>query len=261
MDLRAFGAGPANRSTDVAAQSNCFTCKAFVHTEFEALPERVVAIINEVKVTRTFRTGEPIFRAGDSSDGVHCVGAGLVCTRKRDTTGTSIPLRLRYPGDTLGFRSFLSGTDHETTAEALEPSRTCFIGGDTIRDLLNRNLDLCLSFLRRLASDLDSAEERLLQRKTLSARARLAQLLLVLFGSHGTVTANGGVQLKLPFTRRDMAAAIGVNVKSMSRIIRSFQDESIARFSGRTVQVPDFEKLVAELGPHAGVTHPSEVTG
>jgi CRP/FNR family transcriptional regulator len=257
MVLRAFGAKPASRSTDIAAQNDCFTCKALVHTEFEALPERVVAIINVVKVTRNYRAGEPIFRAGETSDGVHCVGAGLVCSRKKDKTGTSIPFRLRYPGDTLGFRSFLSGTDHESTAEALEPTQACFIGGDTLRDLLSRNLDLCLSFLRRLASDLDAAEERLLQRKTLNARARLAQLLLVLFGSHGTMTENGGLLLKLPFTRQDMAAAIGVNVKSMSRIIRSFQDESIARFSGRTVQVPDFEKLVAELGPHAGVNRPS----
>jgi CRP/FNR family transcriptional regulator len=254
MVLADFGARPASRSTDVPARSNCFTCKAFVHTEFEALPEWDVAIVNEVKVPRTYRAGEPIFRAGDSADGIYCVGAGLVCTRKKDNTGTSVPFRLRYPGDVLGFRSFLSGTDRASTAEALEPTRACFIGGDTLRDLLSRNLGLCLSFLRRLASDLDSAEERLLQRKTLNARARLAQLLLVLFGSHGTVRANGGVSLKLPFSRRDMAEAIGVNVKSMSRIIRGFQDEGIARFSGRAVEVPDFEKLVAELGPHAGLS-------
>jgi CRP-like cAMP-binding protein len=248
-----LGGTPANRSTDVPARGNCFTCKAFVHTEFEALPETDVTIINEIKVTRTYRAGEPIFRAGDSSDGIYCVGAGLVCTRKQDKAGKSIPFRLRYPGDTLGFRSFLSGTGRASTAETLEPTRACFIGGDTIRDLLSRNLDLCLSFLRRLASDLDSAEERLLQRRTLNARARLAQLLLVLFRSHGTVAENGDVMLKLPFTREDMAKAIGVNVKSMSRIIRTFQDESIARFSGRTVRVPQFEKLVAELGSHAGL--------
>ena len=248
--------GPsANRSTEAPARGNCFTCNAFVHTEFEALSERDVALINESKVTRNYRPGEPIFREGDSCDGVYCIGAGLVCTRKTDKAGKSIPFRLRYPGDTMGFRSFLAGTDHGMSSEALEPTRACFIGGDTIRDLLSRNLDLCLSFLRRLASDLDSAEERLLQRKTLNARARLAQLLLVLFGSHGTVTKSGELLLKLPFTRQDMAGAIGINVKSMSRIIRNFQDESVARFSGRMVQVPHFEKLVAELGPHAGLTH------
>jgi CRP/FNR family transcriptional regulator len=247
-----FGARPASRGADVPAPINCFTCKAFVHTEFEALPEWDVAIVNEVKETRTYRAGEPIFRAGDSADGVYCVGAGLVCTRKKDKTGASIPFRLRYPGDTLGFRSFLSGTDRASTAEPLEPTRACFIAGDALRDLLSRNPDLCLSFLRRLTSDLDRTEDRLLQRKTLNARARLAQLLLVLFGSHGAVRANGGVSLKLPFSRRDMAEAIGVNVKSLSRIIRGFQDESIARFSGRTVEVPDFEKLVAELGPPTG---------
>ncbi len=245
---------PANRSIGSPARGNCFTCKAFIHTEFEALPERDVAVINESKVTRNYRPGEAIFRAEDSTDGVYCVGAGLVCTRKQDKTGKSIPFRLRYPGDTLGFRSFLSGTDHGMSTEALEPTRVCFIDGDTIRDLLSRNLDLCLSFLRRLASDVDSAEERLLQRKTLNARARLAQLLLVLFGSHGMVTENGELLLKLPFTRQDMAEAIGINVKSMSRIIRNFQDESIARFSGRTVQVPHFDKLVAELGLHAGLS-------
>jgi CRP-like cAMP-binding protein len=93
-----------------------------------------------------------------------------------------------------------------------------------------------------------------LQRRTLNARARLAQLLLVLVGSHGTVTESGELLLKLPFTRQDMAEAIGVNVKSMSRIIRNFQKDSVARFSGRTVQVPHFDKLVAELGPQAGLS-------
>jgi CRP/FNR family transcriptional regulator len=254
MASRDVSGQPANPTTGVPAKGSCFTCKAFVHTEFEALPERDVAVINESKVTRNYRPGEPIFQAGDSTDGVYCVGAGLDCTRKTDKAGKSIPFRLRYPGDTLGFRSFLSGTGQAMSAEALEPTRVCFIRGDTIRDLLSRNLDLCLSFLRRLASDVDSAEERLLQRRTLNARARLAQLLLVLVGSHGTVTESGELLLKLPFTRQDMAEAIGVNVKSMSRIIRNFQVESVARFSGRTVQVPHFDKLVAELGPQAGLS-------
>ena len=100
------GGKSANRSSDVPARGNCFTCKAFVHTEFEALPETDVAIINEVKVTRTYRAGEPIFRAGDSSDGIYCVGPGLV-GRWFPASGPFVSLQ--HPISQSGVRSRVGG--------------------------------------------------------------------------------------------------------------------------------------------------------
>ncbi len=53
--------------------------------------------------------------------------------------------------------------------------------------------------------------------------------------------------LDLPLSRQDMAAMIGIRPESMSRTIRSFEDDKVAIFSGRQVHVPSLEALFDEL--------------
>ena len=67
---------------------------------------------------------------------------------------------------------------------------------------------------------LNTAEEMVLQSATLPVRARFAHLLLVLKDRYGVTGDNGELTLKLPLSRQDMAAMIGIRPESMSWTIR-----------------------------------------
>lgn len=226
---------------------NCFTCQTRGRTEWCVLTKEELELVNLGKVCREFLPGEVIFHEGDVCQGIHCIENGLVGIRKVDSSGNEILLRLNHPGDTMGYRSFLAGDDHNNSAEALEPSVICFIEASTVRSLLINNPGLGTRFLSRAAHDLGDAEDKVLQSSTLPVRARFAHLLLVLKDRYGVTGEDGELVLELPLSRQDMAAMIGIRPESMSRTIRSLEEDKVARFAGRRVHVPNVNDLVAEL--------------
>ncbi len=230
-----------------ATSVNCFTCQARGRTEWCVLTEEELALVNQGKVSRQYLRGDVIFHEGDECRGVHCIESGLVGIRKLDAAGKEVLLRLSHPGDTMCYRSFLAGNDHNNSAEALEQSVICSVSGATVRSLLNKNPSLGLRFLKHAARDLDDAEEMVLQSTTLPVRARFAHLLLVLKDRYGVTGEDGALVLELPLSRQDMAAMIGIRPETLSRIIRSFEEDDIAHFSGRRVHVARIEDLIREL--------------
>jgi len=235
--------GSATSSTS----RDCFTCQTRGKTEWCVLSEQELGVVDVGKSCREFLPGETVFHEGDQCGGVHCIESGLIGIRKTNSSGSEILLRLSHPGDTMGYRSFLAGDDHNNSAEALEPSVICFIDKSTVQGLLKLNPSLGLRFLRHAAKDLDAAEELVLQSATLPVRARFAHLLLALKDRYGVDGADGELTLKLPLSRQNMAAMIGIRPESMSRTIRSFEDDNVARFSGRQVHVPKLDGLLDQL--------------
>ena len=229
---------------------NCFDCHFRGDSEWCALTEREVEIVNRTKVAREYSRGEILFHEGDRSRGVYCVESGLVGIRKTDVEGNSILLgRLGHPGTTLGYRPFLAGECHRGTAEVLKTSIVCFIDGKTVRELLSHNPTLGLNFLETTAKALGDAEEDYFQSAAHSLRTQILHLLLVFKDRYGHTDANGVLRVELPLSRQDLAAMIGTRPESMSRAIRELGEEGIANFSGRTVHVPNVDNLFDEVEP------------
>lgn len=235
--------------TDVPnAPASCFDCKHRSRTEWSALSGDEVVRLEKNRSCRIFTAGEPIYFEGDSCDGVFCVEAGLVGVRKGDSDGNSILLRLATPGDTLGYRAFLAGENHHTSAEALAATRLCFIPRSGLRDLLAESPALGLRFLQHAASDLDDTELKLLQSAAQSARARLVHVLLVLREQMQVPTDEaGGVAFTLPISRQDLASMIRSRPETLSRTIRQMEAEGAIHFAGREVHIPSLDALLDEI--------------
>ncbi len=175
--------------------------------------------------------------------------SGTVAIRKVDAEGNAVLVQLGYPGDTLGYRGLLLGENRRSSAEALGPSKVCFIDRGVVRTLLDRNPALGLQFLRRVATDLDDAHAKLVQNATFSNRTKFVHLLSVLMNRHGRTATDGSRVMQLPLSRRDMASMIGARHETLSRIIGRLEEDGIARFSGRTVHVARPNSLLDEIGP------------
>jgi CRP-like cAMP-binding protein len=229
--------------------TGCLGCSLRQRNEWCVLSEEETRFLARNLKKRQYRTGETIFSAGEPSHGIYCVVSGTVAIRKGDSEGNAVLLRLAYPGDTLGYRGLLLGEKRRSSAEALGPSKICFIDKQTVQSLLDRNPTLGLQFLRRVATDLDDAHTKLLHNATFSNRAKFVHLLLVLMNRHGRTTTDGSRVLQLPLSRRDLASMIGTRHETLSRIIGRLEEDGIARFSGRTVHVARPHSLLDEIRP------------
>ena len=196
---------------------------------------------------RDYGPGEIVFAQGDDNDGVYCGSGGTVGIRRLDRSGNSVLLGLAYPGDTIGYRSFLSGGEHKTSAEALGPSVLCHIDRATVAALLAGSPALGLRFLKRSIGEVEHAHEMMFRQATLSNRHKLVHLLLVLVSKHGHRLANGSQSIELPVSRRDLASMVGTRHETISRIISRLETDGIAHFSGRQVTIPSMEALTADI--------------
>ena len=225
----------------------CAVCHVGQRSDWYGLDEATGALLAHGRRRREYGSGEVVFAQGERNDGVYCVSGGTVGIRRLDSNGNSLLLELAYPGDTIGYRSFLIDSEHKTSAEALGPSVVCHIDRATVTALLAANPAIGLRFLKRSIGELEHAHDAMFRQATLSNRHKLVHLLLVLVGRHGRRQANGSQSLDLPVSRRDLASMIGARHETLSRIIGRLETDGIAHFSGRQVVIPSVETLAAEI--------------
>lgn len=229
--------------------TNCLECQLRQRNEWRVLAVEDVKLLAQARKSRRYRAGESIFTAGEPSYGIYCIVSGAAAMRRIDAEGNPVLLQISYPGDTLGYRGLLLGEKRRFSAEALGPSRVCFIEQQAVKTLMERNPALGLQFLRRINNDLDEAHNKLVQNATLSNRSKFVHLLVNLMDRHGRPVSDGSQVINLPISRRDMASMIGARHETLSRIIGRLEEDGLAQFSGRTVCVSRPLSLMEEIRP------------
>lgn len=226
---------------------SCLSCQLRQHSEWRVLNEEETRFLSRNRKSREYRAGESIFAMGEPSHGLYCMVSGTAAIRKGDAEGNTALLRVLYPGDTLGYRGVLLDEKRRYGAEALGPSRVCFIDKPVFRALLDRNPALSQQFLHRIAKDMDDAHDHLVRNATLSNRDKFVHLLHALMNRGGSTATDGSRFMELPLSRRDLASMIGTRHETLSRIIGRLEEDGVARFSGRTVHVRKPHSLLQEL--------------
>jgi len=226
--------------------AGCSVCHVGRRSDWHGLEAAALRLLAQGLSRREYGSGAVVFAQGDANSGVHCLFSGAIAIRRLDAEGRSVLLSLAYPGDTIGYRSFLAGGEHKTSAEALGPSVVCHIDRNTVAAVLEAAPSLGLHLLKRSIGELELAHDRLFGRATLSNRHQLVHLLLVLATRHGRRLENGAQLIELPVSRGDLASMIGTRHETLSRIIGPLETDGIAYFSGRQVTVPNVDMLAAE---------------
>jgi CRP-like cAMP-binding protein len=122
---------------------------------FDGLPDRELDLLAEVARVASYPTKHPIYQQGDPAEHLRVIVRGEVALEHHDRS------RTLTANDVFGFRSFLAGTPHGSTAvavtdptELLELSRDAFVAvleqAPTLRERLDADLgsDDVLAYLR-----------------------------------------------------------------------------------------------------------------
>ncbi len=225
----------------------CSQCQSLAGSEWGSLAGADLQLLNDSVVAHSYGPGDVIFYQGSACQGLHCVASGTVALRKADPAGHSLLLRLVGAGETLGYRAFFSDSQYLSTAEALDDCCVCFIDREAVLSLTSRNPEIERAIIHRLSKDLAVAEEARLRTAGMSARTRLAHLLLSLRGRFGKTSDDGTLVLELPLSRRDLADALGIRAETLARQIRALRDDDVAHFDHRRVEIRDVDGLLDEV--------------
>jgi CRP/FNR family transcriptional regulator len=189
---------------------------------------------------KTLQRGEHLYRKGDPFRGIIAIKAGTAKTVTYDNHGNEYITSLLLPGELLGFDA-LASERHKCSAIALETLSYCELPADQLDEVCQKVPNLLRELFRHAGARLDEETEQAIVNKQ-PAEERVAAFLLNLSDR----LKNRGfspVNLRLSLTRQEIGNYLGLALETVSRTLRTFQDEGLIAVRHKQVQINDLEGL------------------
>lgn len=243
---------------DTTAQTNCTACNSVPKFVWEGASADFIATLSARKTIRKLKKGSYLFHQGGECDAVFRLLSGVLLLRKGDHDGNSLVVRMIRPGSTMGYRALVRNEPHSVSAHCATEVVVCQIPARAARWAFEQNRSLQKDFAANMVRDIDRTENQALNLLTLCVRDRVL-VLLHQMAEHFGRREGEGLRIDTPVSKSDMAAMLGIARESMSRCIRTIEEQDLLRFDSDGVHAPSFDRFqstVAEiLGPMDALEH------
>ncbi len=225
-------------------------CRIFLddpNSIFYVLTHREKQVFRSRLVSRTYRKGEYIFRAGDTPTGLTCLAGGKVKVFQEGIGGREQIIRMAKPIGFIGFRALFADEMHGASAVAIEESIVTSLDRETLFSLLHANSDLCLLIIKSLATELGFSYIRTVTLTQKQIPGRLAESLLFLRDTYGF--ERDGMTLKACLSREDIAKLSSMSTSNAIRTLSYFAGKKLIGIEGKKIKlldIPGLEEISAE---------------
>jgi len=213
---------------------------------FSRLGERELGLVAALARPLSLPAGGTLFLQGDPVTAFYVVASGQVRVCKHLRDGRSATVRHAGPGETVAEAALFLDA-YPASAEALVDSRLYRFDRAQALALVRREPDLALGLLAAQA-DLLATLNRRVEELLLPVAARLARYLLELADRElgdGAAAAGQPRVLRLPVSKRELAARLGTVPETLSRALERLRRARVLRTTPdhALVEVLDFAAL------------------
>lgn len=229
MTATAIAPTPTLCSTWEAADA-CLPCGL---ARLEHVPEGLAL------ARRRMRRGEVLFRQGEAAAGVFVVRAGSLKSGVSTDDGLQQVVGFHLAGEVVGLQGWASGR-HASTAVALEDTEVVVLSRTADQGDVPFPFERALQ--RLLGRELEHAHRHLMLATRGSADQRVAGFLLDL--SHRMLARGySATEFVLRMTRAELGDYLALQLETVSRSLRSLQDQRLLAVEGRHLRIRDLEGL------------------
>ncbi len=188
--------------------------------------------------SRPIRSGEHIFRAGDTFNSIAVVRTGCFKSYTIDDEGKEQVLGFHLPGEIIGLDAIHNG-QHIANVVALDTSAMCSLPFKSMSTLA-RNMPGLQAEIFRVMS------QRIAELETfagdLSADERIA-LFLRSLSTRFSKRGYSNREFILAMSRRDIASYLRLATETVSRVLARFQQRGLIEVERKRVLILDYEAL------------------
>jgi CRP-like cAMP-binding protein len=224
--------------------TECEQCPSRGQGIFCELKSHDLHEVSDHKVENTYKKGQTLFVQGNPPYGMYCISKGNIKVTQIGEDGKESIVRIATEGDVLGHRSIFTDQYYNATATAIEESHVCFIDKKYILKLVQEQPTVATNIISKLGRDLGAAEHRISSFYQKNVRERLAELLLLLRGSHGEVLLDKRIRLNIKLTREEMASIIGTASETLIRFMSELKQEGFIEQEGKTIFIINEKALL-----------------
>jgi len=209
--------------------SQCASCGVRSNVLFAGIGDALLQQLHHAITDIDVPAGGRIYRMGESGEAIYTVRSGLVKLTQYLPDGSERIVRLVGNFGNIGLESLL-GQAYQHDAVAQQASQLCRIPVAVVHQLGRDDPRLYQDLMHRWQRALSEADSWLTELATGSARQRVARLLLRLVDADG----QGVCEL---FSRRDIAAMLGITTETASRLIAELKREGALQESSGSFRV------------------------
>ncbi len=185
---------------------------------------------------RKYSKKDTVFHEGDMASALYFVSKGKVKTYKMNEDGKEFIVGLHKAGDFFGYLALLTDIPHEVTACTLEEAELCVIPKHDFLNLVHKNHDVSVKFIKILSNNLAKMEQQLLELAYNSVRQRVAEALLHLSDAY---KKEGDENFSMSISRNDLAALVGTATESLIRTLSDLKEEGLVSVKGSQIAILD----------------------
>lgn len=235
--------------------SSCESCAIRSHCLSAGMARAELAQFQENRAQlRIVRKGEQLFHFGGEFEALYVVRSGTIKVTSSATDGAEQISGFYLPGEVVGLDG-IESQEHVNTAEALETSSVCVFPFATLMRLAQNHDTLQKQLWHHASHEITMRQRLLMSIGRRSAEGRVAEFLLSISARFERF-GYSGLRFRLPMSRQDIAAYLGLSVETVCRVLTRFQETGLIERDQREISLNDLEGLrslsvgAAECMPH-----------
>ncbi len=220
---------------------SCEVCKVRSLSIFKGVTKNDLSEISIKKGCLYFEKKQLIFNEGNTPLGVYIVHAGKVKLTKLGSLGKEQIVGFAKRGEIFGYRSLLSGENHDISATTLTPSSICLLPKEEFFKLLKKDPEFMFRMMKKGFRKMGDITETLINISQKPVRERLAEVLIFLTEYFGYEADSKIIDLEL--SREEYANIIASTKESCMRVFSSLKKEGIIALHKKKIEILDIAKL------------------
>ena len=199
-----------------------------------------INLFSEHRMIRKIQKKERVYMEIDTPNFLYFIVKGKIKTYKTNDLGKEFITEIYKEGDFFGYHALLDHSNHKESAVAIEDSEITPIPKNDFYQLLFANNEVSLKFIKLLSNNLIEAEENLLKLAYNSARKRVAEALLFIYGKYHQEDKE---DVFVPVARENLSALAGISPESVSRNLTDFKEDKLIEIDNGIIRIINFKKL------------------
>jgi CRP/FNR family transcriptional regulator, polysaccharide utilization system transcription regulator len=210
---------------------------------FRGLSQADKEILDQHHLAVNLRKGDTIISKGTKPKGLICIVSGKAKLSRVGAGNREQILKMLRPHSFIAYRSLFSDVSFPFDAVAIEESAVVILEKHAMSRILRQNSELAIRFMKIIAEDLVSADNRMISLTQKHVRGRLAESILLLRDTYGLEA--DGKTLRVLLSREDLAHLSSMTTSNAIRTLSVLVSEDILDIAGRKIVVLNHSKLEA----------------
>jgi len=208
---------------------------------FKSLGAATLARLAACATRRPLQRGVTLFRKGEAATGMYVVVCGEIKLIATSPVRGARLFGVVGPGRSFGEPVMFLERPTLVEAQAACDALVLHVPKEAVFAELERNP----KFARRMIAGLSERVESLVHQIDRQAIASGTQRFAAYLAHHGRGGDSGGIVLRLPATKAQIASQLNLTPEHFSRILRQLADSGLLRVHGRTITASDPGRLEA----------------